>query len=237
MTWYGQLADDQAHAALDLFDLDDGAHRDGAAARAIGLVDARAPEDRRARREVRALDALDQRLEQLFLGRARVLQEPLGARRDLAQVVGRDVRRHADGDAGRAVDEEVGEAGGKDRRLLRPAVVVVLEVDGLLVDVPHHLHGERGHPALGVPGRGRGVVAGAAEVALAVDERIAQRPVLDEADEGVVDRGVAVRVVLAHDVADDARALGVRAVGAVAAVEHRVDDAAVDGLQPVAHLG
>ena len=64
---------------------------------------------------------------------------------------------------------------------------------------------------------------GRAEVALAVDQRVAQRPVLDQADQGVVDRRVAVRVVLTHDVADDAAALVVAAVGAVAAVVHRVE--------------
>ena len=76
-----------------------------------------------------------------------------------------------------------------------------------------------------------------AEVALPLDERVAQRPVLHEAHQGVVDRRVAVRVVLAHDVADDAAALVEAAVGAVAAVVHRVDDAAVHRLEPVAHVG
>ena len=45
-----------------------------------------------------------------------------------------------------------------------------------------------------------------------------------------------MRVVLAHDVADDAGALVVAAVGAVAAVVHRVDHAAVHGLHAVAHI-
>ena len=69
------------------------------------------------------------------------------------------------------------------------------------------------------------------------DQRVAQRPRLDQADHGVVDRGVAVGVVLTHDVADDAAALGEGAVGAVAAIEHRVQHAAVDGLEAVAHIG
>jgi hypothetical protein len=46
-----------------------------------------------------------------------------------------------------------------------------------------------------------------------------------------------VRVVLTHDLADDARALVVAAVGTVAPVIHRVDDPAVHGLHPVAHVG
>ena len=233
----GQLGDDQALPVVDLLHLDDRAHDDRTAAGAVGVLDALAAQDERAGREVRALDALHERLEQLLARRLRVLQVPLGARGDLPQVVRRDVGGHADGDARGAVDQQVGEPARQDGGLLRLAVVVVAEVDGVLVDVADHLHGQRRHPALGVPrGRGR-VVARAAEVALAVDERVAHRPVLHQAHEGVVDGGVAVRVVLAHDLADDARALVVPAVGPVAAVVHRVDDAAVHRLEPVAHVG
>ena len=234
----GQLADDEHRAALVvLVDLDDRALGDRAATGAVGLLDALAAHDERAVGEVGALDPLDERVQELLAGGVGVLERPRGALGDLAEVVRRDVGRHADRDAGRAVDQQVGEAAGQDGRLLRATVVVGAEVDGVLVDVAHHLHGQRRHPALGVShGRGR-VVARRAEVALAVDERRAQHPRLREADHGVVDRGVAVRVVLTHHVTDDARALREAAVGAVAAVVHRVEDAAVHRLEPVAHVG
>ena len=95
-----------------------------------------------------------------------------------------------------------------------------------------------GHPALGVPHRGRRVVvAQRAEVAVAVDQRQAHRERLRHAHQGVVDRRVAVRVQLAHDLADDAGALHVAAVGAQAHLVHLVDDAAVHRLQAVAGVG
>ena len=99
-------------------------------------------------------------------------------------------------------------------------------------------HRDRGrhHPALGVSHGGGGVVARRAEVALPVDQRGAHHPRLREPDEGVVDRGVAVRVVVAHHVADDAGALHVAAVRPVAAVVHRVEHAAVHRLEAVAHV-
>src|SRR5690625_2116804 len=75
------------------------------------------------------------------------------------------------------------------------------------------------------------------EVALAQGQRVTHDPVLDEAYQGVVDGGVAVGVVVAHDVADNARGLIEGAVGAVAAVEHGVDDAAVYWFQAVSHIG
>jgi hypothetical protein len=56
--------------------------------------------------------------------------------------------------------------------------------------------------------------------------------------ERVVDCGVAVRVVLAHHVADDRRALSVLGVGAqMEVVLHRVQDAALHRLQTIAHVG
>ena len=54
--------------------------------------------------------------------------------------------------------------------------------------------------------------------------------------ERLVDRGVAVRVVFAHDVADDLGPLAVGTPGDEAA-SWRVEDLAVDRLQPVAHVG
>ena len=129
----GQLGDRQAGAALGvLVDLDDRALGDRAAAGAVGLLDALAADDQRAVGEVGALDPLDQGVLELLAGGVGVLERPAGAVGDLAQVVRRDVGGHADRDAGRAVDQQVGVAGGQDRRLLRAAVVVGLEVDGVL---------------------------------------------------------------------------------------------------------
>src|SRR5215471_3905606 len=46
-----------------------------------------------------------------------------------------------------------------------------------------------------------------------------------------------MRVVFTDDLADDARRFAVAAVPLVAVHLHRVEDAAVDRLQPVAHIG
>ena len=116
----GQLGDHQAGAALGvLVDLDDRALGDRAATGAVGLLDALGADDQRAVGEVGALDPLDQRVLQLLAGGVGVLQRPARALGDLAQVVRRDVGGHADRDAGRAVDQQVREPRGQDRRLLR----------------------------------------------------------------------------------------------------------------------
>ena len=149
----------------------------------------------------------------------------------------RDVGGHADGDARRAVHEQVGEARRQDLGLGEGLVVVGLPVDGVLLEVAEELHRGLGESALGVAhGRG-GVSVDVAEVAVAVDQRRAHGEPLGETNHRVVDGGVSVRVVLADDLADRPGRLLVRAVGEDARLVHGVEDAAVDGLQAVAHVG
>ena len=154
-----------------------------------------------------------------------------------AQVVRRDVRRHADGDPLGPVDEEVRKARRQDDGLLVSAVVVRDKVDGVLVDTFEKRHRERREARFRVSHRrGERVGPGGAEVTVAVDERVAQAEVLHHARQRVVDRGVTVGVVPPHDVTDDTRALHVRAIWTQSAVPHRIEDPTMDGLQSVPHV-
>jgi hypothetical protein len=92
---------------------------------------------------------------------------------DLAQVVRRNVGRHADGDARRAIDEQVRNARRQDDGLLLVLVVVRDEVDGVLVDVGEQLVSDARHAGFGVAHGRRRIAVDRAEVPLAVDERIA----------------------------------------------------------------
>ena len=231
----GDLGDDDLRPARRLLLLDHGprAHDDAAAAGLVGLLDALAAVDVPAGREVRALDHLPE----LRDGGVGVVDQQLDRLGDFLEVVRRDVGRHADRDAGRAVDEQVRDLGGQDRRLLEPVVEVGLEVDGVLVDVLQHLDRDPGEPRLGVPVRRRRIAVDRAEVPLPVDQRIAQREVLHHAHQRVVDRPVAVRVILAQHVADHRRRLLVGPPGHEPELVHRVQDAAVHRLEAVAHVG
>ena len=189
-------------------------------------------DDDAAGREVRARHLLHQ-----GLGRGvRIVQQDEAGVDQLHGVMGRDGGGHADGDAGGAVGEQIGEARRNDDRLLFLAVIGRAEVDDGLVDAVHQQRRSLGQAALGVA-HGRGAIAvDVAEVALAVDQRIALGELLSEADQGVVDRLVAVGVEGAHHLADDLGALLGRALGVQAHAVHGVEQAAVDGLEPVAHV-
>ena len=77
----------------------------------------------------------------------------------------------------------------------------------------------------------------AAVIPLPVDQRQAHGKFLRHAHHRVVDRLVAVRMILAHHVADDARRLAIALVPVEAVLVHRIQDAAMHRLQSVARVG
>ena len=228
----GDLVDHDRVAAVDLLVRDLAAHDDAAAAGGVRLHDAAAAHDDAARREVGAGDEFHQPLD----ADQRVVDGRDDRAADLAQVVRRHGARHADGDAARAVDEQVRKLARKHARLHEALVVVRLEVDGLLVEVLHHRHRGGGHAGLGVAHRGRRVAFDRAEVALLVDEHVAGLPVLAHVDERRVDHALAVRVVVAAGVAADLGALDLLATGRQLEVVHRHEDAALRRLESIAHV-
>ena len=220
----GNLGKDQAAAAgLGGLHVSLGAHGDGAAAGLVALLNAGAAHDDGAGGEVRT----GHDLHELVDGGVGVVDQVTGGLDRLGEVMRGDVGGHTDGDALAAVDQQVGEARGQRLGLGERLVVVGLPVDGILLQVAQELHGGLCQAALGITHSRRAVAVDVAEVAVAVDERRAHGEPLRQADHGLVDRGVAVRVVLTDNFADRPGRLLVRAVGVDTAFVHRVQDAAV----------
>ena len=165
----GNFADDDRLAALvEVFDGAFGAHKEAAAAGLVGLLNAALAVNEAASREVRSLHVLQ------HLGEpdVRVVHHFNGGVDDLGEIVRRDVGRHTDRDAVGAVDDEVGNARGQNKRLVGGLVVVGDEVHGFHFDVGEQLAADLLEAALGVPhGRGRVAVDGA-KVTLAIDQGI-----------------------------------------------------------------
>jgi hypothetical protein len=154
-----------------------------------------------------------------------------------ADIVRRDVGRHADRDARGAIGEEIGEIGRKHRRLLLAAIVVRAEIDGVLVDTLEQTRGNFRQPRFGVAFGGRIIAVDIAEIALAVDERVADGEVLSETRQRIVDRLIAVGMEIAHRVADDLGALAELTLRGEPELLHGIKDAPVHGLQAIAHVG
>ena len=203
-----QLVDDdrRTRALVDLFEMRLGAHHHAAAPGAIAFAYAFDAVDDSRGRKIRRRNQLDQFID----ARLRIAQQRQTTVDHFAEIVRRNIGRHSHRDAGRAIDQQVWHARGQHQRLLLLAVVIRSEVDRFLVDIDEQRRRDLRQPALGVAHR-RGVIAiDRAEIALPVDQQIAQRKRLRHSDERVVNRLVAVRVIFTHHIADDARALHIR---------------------------
>ena len=106
----------------------------------------------------------------------------------------------------------------------------------MLVDLGQQLCAGLGQAAFGIPHRGGIVAVERTEVARAIHERIAEREGLGHADERFIERRVAVRVVAPHHVADDFCAFAEPGVGRQVLLPHRVQNAALNGLEAVPHI-
>ncbi|MNT16709.1 hypothetical protein D3C72_1518250 [compost metagenome] len=156
----------------------------------------------------------------------------------------RDLGGQAHGNAAGAVEQCEWQAGGQLARLLLRAIVVRGEIDRAFVDLVEQQAGDARQARLGVThGRGAVTVA-AAEVALAVHQRVALGEVLRHAHHGVIGRRVPVRVEAAQHIAHHAGALdrlGRRVARGAAVAQahavHGVQDAPLHGLEAVAHIG
>ena len=229
-----QLVDDDrlALAAVDIFKVRLGAHHHTAAARAIALANTRNAVDDACRWEVRRRDQLDQLVDRRF----RIAQQVEAAIDDFIQVMRRNVRRHTHRDPGRTVDQQVGDAGRQNGRFSFGTVVVRLKIDGFLVEVGQQFVGNLRQADFGVTHR-RGVVAiDGAEVALAVDQHVAQREVLRHPHDGVVYSSVAVGVILTDHIPDNTGRLLIGAIPVVVQLVHRVKRTAMHRLETIPHI-
>ena len=208
------------------------AHIDAAPTGAIGLHDAGAAVDDSGGGKIRPLDVLHQGID----ADGRVVEQRQDARHDFVEIVRRNVGRHAHRNAGTAVDQQVRYPGGQDLGHGQRVVVIWNERYGFLVEVGEQRGGEAVHAHFGVAhGRGR-VAVDRPEVALAVDQEVAHREVLRHAHQGIVDGQVAMRVVLAHDIADDPGGFHVRAAVGVVQLVHGEQHPAMHRFQAVANV-
>jgi hypothetical protein len=147
-----------------------GAHDDAAATGLVTLADTGHAVDQAGRREVRGGNVGDQVVD----ADRRVFQHGQTAGNHFIEVVRRNIGRHAHRDTGRAVDQQIGDARRHDQRFIFGTVVVRPEIDRFLVEVFEQLMADLGHPDFGVTHGRRVVTVDRTEVALAIDQHVAQ---------------------------------------------------------------
>ena len=146
----GDLGDDDLlSAALEFLSMGLAAHADDAFSRREIGNDALAAGDDAARGKIGSRDHVHDLVDR----DAGAVDDGADRGDQFVEVVWRDVGRHADRDAGRAVHQEPGQCGGQDGGLGRLLVVIGGEINGVLVEVAKQLFGRFGRAGTRCSGR------------------------------------------------------------------------------------
>ena len=172
-------------------------------------------------------------LDQFLDADLRILQQRLAGVDDFAEIVRRNIGRHADRDTRRSIDQQVGYLRRQYQRLVLGSVVIGTEVYGFLVDVIEEFLRDARHADFGVTHCRRVIAIDRSEIALTIDQRITQREILRHAHDGVVDRGIAVGMVFTDHIAHDARRFFISTIPFVRQLVHRKKHAAMHRLEAV----
>ena len=230
----GNFGDDDVLAVLaDAFNRGLGAHGEAAAPGLVGREDAFGAGNVSAGGEIGPGHYLHDFLER----RIRLVDQHHRGVDDFAQVVRRNVRGHADGDAARAIHEQVRNFRREHDGLFARLIEVRDEIDRLFFEIGEDFLGDFCEARFGVPHRRGRIAVDGAVVSLPVDQRVAHVEGLRQAHERRINDGFAVRVIIARSVAANFRALAVAAIRGQAQVVHRHQDAPLHRLQAVAHVG
>ena len=144
--------------------------------------------------------------------------------------------RHAHGDAGRTIGEKVGKGGRQHHRLFFFAVIGGAEIDRVFIQPFQQRLGRFGQPAFGVAHGGGIIAIDIAEIALALDQGIAQREILGQPHQRLIDRQIAMGMIFADHIADDAGAFLEAGGGVEAQQPHGMHQAAMHRLEAIAHI-
>ena len=209
------------------------AKAEGAAPGLVGAGDrVRAVYDQASGGEVRAVE----QFHQTRVLDVRIIDELQRRIDHLGNVVRGDVRRHADRDPARSIGEQVGEQPRHQLGLFLLSVIGRDEIDGPCIQAVHQAHRGLRQARLGITVSRRVIAIDIAEVPLPLDQRVAQREILREADHRIVSGGIAMRMVLADHLAHHAGRLLECLAGIQLQLAHRPKQAAVDRLQSVAQV-
>ena len=200
--------------------------------RGISLHNSLSAADDTARWEVRPGEALHN----VFESTVRVIDDQQQGFTDLCDVVRSNVRRHTDGDARRAVYQQIREFGRQNRGLPACLIVVGHKVHRIVIDILEHLHRGCSHSGLGVPHSRRRVGIDTSEVALGVNQWVAHIPVLRESDKGSISCLVAVGMVVTARITDNLRTLTRLGPGPEIQIIHGNKDASLGGLEAVTDI-
>ena len=230
----GNFGDDQQFFPVGtVFNMYPGTKRQFAAAGFISAADLVVVQENAAGGEVRPRKDLHE----LLQGDLRVIHLRKDGTDGFPKVVSGDVGGETDRNSVGAVDQQIRETGGQHIRFLQGIVKIQPEGNGVLFDIPEHLHGQGRHTGFSIPHGGGTVPVDRTEVSVAVHHGSTHGEILRHMHERAVDGRIPVGMILTETVADDTRAFAVRLVGGGAQFHHGIEDPALNRFEAVLHPG
>ena len=168
-----------------------GTHFQLAAAGGIGSTNAAAAHNQATSREIRALDVLTDFIQTCF----RVVNDMADTVNDFGEVMGRHIGCHTDSNTGGAIDQHARETGRQYRRFLAVVIEVRHKLDGILVDIGHHMGSQLTHTGFRVTVSSRWVAIQRAKVAMTINHGIAQGKPLCHTHHGIINGGITMGMI------------------------------------------
>ena len=207
-------------------------HHNAAAPRLIGTFDALHTHDVATGREIRRLHIVHES----FNVNIRVVNIRNTPVNHFSQVMGRNIRCHADSDTARTINQKVRNARRHNRRFLKRVVKVRHHVHSFLFDILHHGLADEAESGFRVThGRSR-VAVHRAEVALPVHERTTHVPILCHTHQCAVNRTVSMWVILTEHLTDNTGRLTRGLVMRISQTKHTIQYAPVNRFKPVTYV-
>ena len=193
--------DDRFTILTDLFDLRTCARHHRTTACKIGRANTAAAQNDPAGRIIRPRN----NRHQIFDGNFGALHHGEHAINHFAQIMRRNIGGHANRNTTSTIDEQIGIARGQNTGFFFLAIVIGMEINRVFLDIFEQRQGCFGEARFRVTHGGCRIAVNRTEIALAINQRHAQRERLRHAHERVINRAVAVGMITTHHIADDTR--------------------------------
>ena len=185
-------------------------------------------------REVRSFDVFAQ----LIHGRIGLIQQTNTGGCDFPNIMGRNIRRHTNGNTRGTVEQHVRKPGRKHRGFFHGAIKVWHPIHGSLPELTEQYFREGSQPRFGIShgGKGFGIIR-RPPVTLPVYQRVAVGKRLGHEHHGLVTGTVAVRVELTKHITHGTSRFLVLGGGLQPQLRHGVYNPPLYGLEPVPYVG
>ena len=196
-------------------------------------TDAGTPQNHRPGRKIRPRHDLHQ----LFQRERRIGNQRQRRIQNLSWVMRRDIGGHANRNAARAIDQQIGEGRRQNPRFIHAFIIIRLEIHRVFVNTCQQCAGCGGKARFGVAHRRRRIAINRTKIPLPINQGQTHGKGLRHTHQRIINRSIAMRMVFTHHIANHARRFAIGLVSCVAGFLHGKQDAPMDRLQPIAHIG